>query len=111
MAEDPLLRQDIPKVMMEIVREEGRGAMDPLAYLPGKFAPVTCTVERKGESKLSVPEPTLPSGFGVIWARQAQFPGREKAGGLAGKKQLQVAFEINKAIKLLLFPSVNGNSS
>jgi len=27
------------------------------------------------------------------------------------RNQLQVAFEINKAIKLLLFPSLNGNSS
>lgn len=87
MAEDPLLRQDIPKVLMELVREEGRGAIDPLAYLPGKCAPVTCTeVERKCESKLSVPEPTFPSGFGVIWSEQAPFHGREKAGGSAGKK-------------------------
>lgn len=35
----------------------------------------------------------------------------KKQEGQQVRNQLQVAFEINKAIKLLLFPSVNGNSS
>ena len=56
------------------VREEGRGTTGPLAHLPGKFAPATCTeAERKDESKLSVPESAFLYSFGIIWPRQVQF--------------------------------------
>lgn len=68
------------------VREEERGPTAPLAHLPGKSAPATCTeVKRKDESKLSVPESPFLYAFGVVWPRWAQFQWEEAAGGWAGK--------------------------
>lgn len=75
------------------IREEGRGATAPLANLPGKFAPAACTeADRKGESKLSVPESTFLYALfmlffsGVIWPRQGWFHCKEAAEGWAGKE-------------------------
>lgn len=66
------------------VREERKGTTAPLDHLPGKFASITCTeAERKGGSKMSVPESTFLFAFGVLWAT---FHWEAAAGGCAGKE-------------------------
>lgn len=58
---------------------------------------------------------SLNPPFGMLLVSFGQdgpsFSGKKQWEGGQVRTQLQVALEINKAIKLLLFPSVKGNSS
>lgn len=74
----------------EDIRDQWRGATAPLALSLGNLP----HAEGKDES----------SSLGPNFMAKKQESGQ-------ARNQLQVAFEINKAIKLLLFPSVNGKSS